>query len=136
MEVGLALQSSRGMQNHPFLGILRQRDDVSRSPKEKARRQRKESGSRRENHDNEDSWVPRSGKRTGEEEPKTKGENSGEPTDQIVVGERRESGEASHGPGGMWLLQVWDCVCGPLTKLIGKGRREREGGLGTPEHST
>ncbi|KAJ1192079.1 hypothetical protein NDU88_001391 [Pleurodeles waltl] len=74
MEVGPALQSSRAMHSSPILGISCQLNDVNRSPEEKAGRQQKESSSRGENHDDEDSQVLRSRKRTGEEEPKTEEE--------------------------------------------------------------
>ncbi|KAJ1130271.1 hypothetical protein NDU88_008625 [Pleurodeles waltl] len=84
-----------------------------------------------------DSRVRWSGALTrGEESQEPWGEDGRGPKKPSSVTERRESEETSHSPGGMWLLQVRDRVCGLLTEYIGKGGRDQAGGTGTREHCT
>ncbi|KAJ1116659.1 hypothetical protein NDU88_004865 [Pleurodeles waltl] len=95
-------------------------------------------------------WMERSEERQQEEEcrlktggpenkeawKKTSSDRGGAASSRETATEKRESVNASHVPGGMWLLQVWNRSCGPFVKLVGKAGREREGGLGTPEQCT
>ncbi|KAJ1138702.1 hypothetical protein NDU88_005083 [Pleurodeles waltl] len=104
---------------------------------------RKKAGlSEEEEREDEDSQALRSGQQTGEEDPKTTcGADRGYPKDSSSEAEERESREASHLPGGTWLLQVPQCglMCQRIrdkTKNVlymMQGSKRRSGCFGSQE---